>query len=174
MQMSGGNGSMNQNDKDRFLKAFTYLCEVFGKEYNKIVLGAYFNSMSKFTIDEVEKAISNSISCSKFFPKPVELIEMITGGPKGIEDKAETQALKVIEAVKRYGSYQTVKFADETTQRIVSKQFGWGALCAMKEKNYSFFIKDFKSAYLSTERCEGNKLMIDAPDDVLKLTEDIG
>lgn len=165
---------MNQNDKDRFLKAFTYLCEVFSKKHSKILLGAYFKSMSKFSIEKVETAIEGAITNAKYFPKPAELIEMIIGGSEKLEDIAETQALKVIEATKKYGSYQSVKFADEITERIVSKQFGWSALCAMQEKNFSFFIRDFKSAYLSLGRCGGNQLMIDAPDKILKLTENIG
>jgi len=145
---------MNQNDKDRFLKAFTFMAEVFAKENSKILLNAYFKAMDKFTIDEVVSAIETAICNVKFFPKPVELIEMITGGSQNIEDRALIEAGKVLKAIKRIGKYKSVQFDDAFTQAVIVQTFGgWVKMCAeLNTQEEKWFVKDFSGSYSAYSR----------------------
>jgi hypothetical protein len=140
---------MDQTDFERFIKAFAILCEVFEKEASQVLQAAYFKSLERFTIEEVEKSISNAVRGSRFFPRPVELIEYIVGGPQKTEDKAILQAQEVLEAVRRVGGYRSVKFADPITAAVIRQGFdGWSNLCRdMTENQCKWFVKDFSRLY---------------------------
>ena len=142
---------MNRNDVDRFANAFGTTCEIFGKESTPLLSKAYFDALKNFTIEEVEDAFSKSIGTLKFFPKPVELIEFISGPAGKIEDIATQQATLVLETIRREGAYRTVKFADCITNAVILKVYnGWVKICEeTKENDINWFIKDFAKYYKS-------------------------
>lgn len=140
---------MKQDDWDRFERAFGTLAELFEKEISPIIQAAYFKALEKFTIQQVESAISDAIGTLRFWPKPVELIELIVGGKAQIEDNALIQATNVLEAVKRVGGYQSVQFEDNVTNAVIHYGFGgWVKLCnEMTGKDEKWFLKDFQEMY---------------------------
>lgn len=140
---------MNESDRKIFLNGFAYLCEVFEKKTSSGLLDAYFKALEKFDISDVEKAISAAISTCKWFPKPFELIELITGGSESIEDLAVLEAGKVIEAIKRVGKYKSVCFDDAVTMAVIKTGFGgWVKMCSdLNEVEEKWFRKDFEAIY---------------------------
>jgi len=100
-------------DKNRFASAFQTMCEIFDKKNTKIMLAGYFKTLESFSIDQVEKAVSTAIGSCKFFPKPVELIEFITGGQSQIASNAQIEVDKIL------CHFQTIRF-DQTPGTIRS------------------------------------------------------
>jgi len=121
---------MNNNDFERFANALGSLMEIHGKELSPLAIKTFFNALSEFPIEDVEKAVLNAFTKCKWFPKPVELIEMITGGAEAIEDTALYQAGLVLKAIKKIGPYKTVCFDDAVTQAVITNTFGgWVKMC---------------------------------------------
>ena len=109
-------------------------------------------------------------------PPVAVFVEKIDGSQKQIaEDRAETQAAKVLNAIQQLGYYDQPTFADHITNDLVNRRFGWAALCEMAVDKTSFFVKDFKAAYLAHDRTEKRELIeLDVDPDVKKLVEKIG
>jgi hypothetical protein len=162
---------MKQTDIDRFGNAFGYLCEVFEKQSSPIVTKAYFRSLEGFEIRRVEQAIWESISKFKFFPKPVEIITLITGGEPKVEDTAMAQVNEIMRQVRELGSYRTPAFSDPITADLMASRWSWKSVCSMTETEHKWFAKEFVDAYraanqggrknqLAIEGCPTNRLRL--------------
>lgn len=141
---------MKQTDFKEFQRAFGTLCELFEKEATAIMQAVYFKALSQHEIGQVSKAIEAAIVSCRFFPKPVELLELIEGGGKqALEDAGHLAAVVVINAVKRVGAYNTVVFEDPVTAAVVQDGFGgWVRVCAeLATKSEKWFAKDFAELY---------------------------
>lgn len=138
-----------------FCNAIGTLAELYDKELSEFSIAAYFETLKGYSIEDVEHAISHAMGTLKFFPKPVELIEIITGGgAQNIEDRAQAQALKVLETVRRVGGYSSVQFSDPVTTAVVKQGFGgWSKLCAeLLEDQEKWWLKDFTKIYQAYTR----------------------
>lgn len=144
---------MTRQDASRFASSLVAMAALYEKEPEPQVVEIYFRALEKFTIAEVEQGISKACSTLKFFPKPVELIECITGGSGNLADKAMIEACRVLEAVKSIGTYSTVCFDDPITQAVIVQQFGgWAKFAEMREENEKWFVKDFVAGYQAFAR----------------------
>lgn len=144
---------MTRQDVSRFASSLTAVAALYGQELIPQVVEIYFRTLEKFTIDEVEQGISKACSSCKFFPKPVELIDCITGGTGNLADKAMVEACRVLEAIKSIGSYSTVCFDDPVTQAVIVQQFGgWAKFADLLVDSEKWFIKDFTSGYQAFAR----------------------
>jgi len=146
---------MNDSDFEEFKKAFLTICELWDKPASPIIQALYFKALQGFTLEQVHGCISKAIVSCKFFPKPVELIEFITGGgTQQIEDASQLEGLKVIDAVKKYGAYNTVAFSDPHTTAVIQEGFGgWIKLCSeLRVDGEKWFLKDFARLYQAFKR----------------------
>ncbi|NCD35382.1 MAG: hypothetical protein EOL87_18495, partial [Spartobacteria bacterium] len=144
---------MTRQDVVRFASSLTAMAALYDKEPASQVVEIYFRALEKFTIDEVEQGISKACSTLKFFPKPVELIDCITGGTGNLADKAMVEACRVLEAIKNIGTYTSVCFDDPVTQAVIVQQFGgWAKFGDMLVDSEKWFIKDFSSGYQAFAR----------------------
>lgn len=144
---------MTRQDASRFVSSITAMGALYERHPEPAVIEIYFRALEKFTIDEVEQGISKACSTLKFFPKPVELIECITGGSGNLADKAMIEACRVLEAVKSIGTYCTVCFDDPVTQAVIVQQFGgWAKFGDMLVDSEKWFIKDFCMGYQAFAR----------------------
>ena len=145
-----------KKDEKKFSESFTLLCEVFDKQITPTLTEIYFQSLEEFIINKVLGGVSVAIKSCKFFPKPVELIEIINGGSsiQMLEDKSQVEAVKVLNAVKRVGGYNSVDFSDPVTKAVVMRVFGgWNKLCDdLLEKNTKWFLRDFSEFYRNFAR----------------------
>lgn len=142
---------MDWNDKQeraRFLEGMAGLCELHGKEPTKAMTKMYFFALGQYDIDAVIQAMAKALGTSKFFPKPVELIELIKGK---MEHRAEVEALKVLEAIQEVGRSKAVVFDDSVTAAVVARGFGgWFKLSSShRVANDTWFIKDFCQRYVA-------------------------
>ena len=127
--------------------------EIFNKgEPSETIIGTYYKVLENYSIEEIEKAFSNSIGNLKWFPKPIELLEFVVDSPPlSIEDRATTQAMIVLEYIQTFGSYSIPNWKDSTTDIVIKRGFGgWRALCGQQlSKDNQWFIKDFIRLYRS-------------------------
>ncbi len=140
---------MKSEDYKRFANALGVLCEIHGRELSPIAVQVYFRALERFSIEVVEAVFTNAYVSCKWFPKPVELIELITGGPENVADRAEIQAAEVLRAVRHIGFYQSVKFDDPITNAVIQQGFGgWIQLCKdLHMDGEKWFFKDFNKSY---------------------------
>ena len=144
---------MNSQDLPRFASSLTAMAVLFDKSITPQVTEIYFRALANFTIDEVEAGISKACHTLKFFPRPVELTEAVAGGSANIDDKAITEACRVLEAIKAVGTYCSVVFDDPVTQAVIVQQFGgWSRFSELREDEEKWFIKDFSNGYKAFAR----------------------
>jgi len=145
---------MEKTDAVKFANALGTLAEIMNKELTPLAIKAYFRALERYPAEQVEQAISQAMAECKFFPKPVELIDFITGGTQGIADQALLQAGIFVETVRRVGRYESVKFEDPVTAAVIDGSFGgWVKVCDdMTEDNEKWFRRDFEKAYRTYRR----------------------
>lgn len=138
-------------DREKFVATFMGCWMVFNtdKVPNDFMIDAYHNVLREYSEEEINIAFSMAIKTLKFFPKPVELIELISGPTEDLESRAVIQANEVLNTIKRVGGGQSVKFADPVTNAVVRQTFGgWVQLCSeLLIDQEKWFLKDFAAAY---------------------------
>ncbi len=140
--------------RTEFLSSFTGMCEVFDKKYSDTLLRVYHEALKMYLARQVTDAIAKAIVICRFFPKPVDIIEFIEGGPQHLSDIAEIEAAKVLTAIKHHGIYNSVLFDDLFTQAVIHNGFGgWVKLCReLKSEDQKWFVKDFVRMYQAYRR----------------------
>lgn len=123
------------------------LLEVFREpEMSEFRLLAYKGALDAFTDDQVERAILEAARSKKFFPKPVEIVELIQGNG---EDKALGAWEQLQQAVSRAGAYQSVLFEDPKISRVIKILGGWETVCMWPMDEMQFRRHEFLQAYKS-------------------------
>ena len=165
---------MKASEKNRFASAFQTLCEIFDKKNTKIMLAGYFTALESFTIEQTEKAISTAISSCKFFPKPVELIELVTGGQKQIASNAQIEVDRILCHFKQYGSGKHPEFTDPISKHLMTNRwpyYEWSRSVLTSE--LTWWQKEFIEAYNALHGRDMAK-QLEASEPVLRIVEGIG
>lgn len=134
---------------ERYLNAFLSAWQLHkNDEPKEFLIEAYYKTLGKYPIEEIERAFGYAMSDLKWFPKPVELRHFIEHGPGDIEDVAMVEADKVVNAIKEVGYYNSVAFDNPVTMAVIAKGWGgWMKLCEMREDDIKWFRKDFVRVY---------------------------
>ncbi len=145
---------MKDLDKVDFHELMIGAGETFGKDITKPLLRIYFNSLEKFTIEQVTIAISKHLQDPKhgsYFPKPADLIrQMVVPGPS-VQDRAELGWMSVVNAISSIGSYGNLKLEDKQALAAVRNLGSWKGLCQTDMKNMDFKKREFMAAYQALE-----------------------
>ena len=163
----------SDEEKKKIAEAFTALCELHERTISPVASKLYIEALREFSAEQITMAISRVIRELKWFPKPFELIEFITGPAPTIEDVAEVQAADVIRQIGPVGFYGYPVFKDPVTDRLFMDRFRWRWVCSLPESEIKWFVREFKEAYraynvvVETPRLE-------APVELKKLSENIG
>lgn len=141
---------MTDNDKNAFAQIMYGLADNFSASITQEGMRFRFECLCSYDIDQIRRAATHIVKTRKFTKMPTiaEFIEAIEGSQ---DDKAEAQAMKVLEEIRRIGSYTSPVFEDPKTQKIVANM-GWGNLCSMESSKEKWFVKDFIEAYNSESR----------------------
>lgn len=128
----------------KFKEYLATLCELHDRTMSKLLTDLYWKVLEPFTDDECEKAFQDIIYSNKFFPKPVDFIEVLRGKKQNVATEAW---LITLESVKRIGNYQSVKFADPVIHSVVQAMGGWPQLCMMETVDEKWKQKEFERLY---------------------------
>ncbi|MCX5829307.1 MAG: DUF6475 domain-containing protein [Deltaproteobacteria bacterium] len=130
----------------KFKELFTLVCELYDKKVSATLAGIYWETLKPFTDDQCERAFKEAMLTLKFFPKPVDLLEILRGKA---EDRATLAWIKVIEAVRRIGHYQSVQFGDPVIHSVFKFWGGWSVTVNgdWDESNLKWKQKEFEKLY---------------------------
>lgn len=143
---------MTEQDRVAFAEAMYLLGETFNEPVSDIRTEAYFGALQDRTLVEVNAAVMAALRQCKFFPKPVELRELIDGST---EDNAEVAWGAVLREVRRVGYWGTPTLDARAMRAVRELWGGWHRLCETlpaEGPELLGWAKQYKACYQATER----------------------
>jgi len=132
-------------DESKFKEYLTALCEIHDKKISPLLASLYWKVLEPFTDEQCEKAFKTLIYETRYFPKPVEFVEIIRGKN---QDRATVAWLEVLDTVKHVGHYQSVQFSDPVIHSVIESMGGWVRLAGdMKADEEKWKQKEFERLY---------------------------
>lgn len=128
----------------KFKEYLATLCELHDRTMSKLLTDLYWKVLEPFTDEQCEKAFQEIIYSCKFFPKPVDFLEILNGKKA---NRATEAWLDVLTAIRRIGNYQSVKFSDPAIHSVVNAMGGWPQLCMMEMNDEKWKQKEFERLY---------------------------
>lgn len=117
---------MTDSDAARFATLMAALGETFNETISDVRSDAYFAALADLSIAELEQAAHNHIRVGRYFPKPIELREWVTGTD---DDQALTAWQQLTREVRRTGYTGRPDLPDTTIHAIERVWGSWVALC---------------------------------------------
>jgi hypothetical protein len=112
----------------KFVELLTGMAEALGAEMSVAKLGIYENALSDLSDDQIEKAINIAAKTLRFFPKPLELLDLVGGNS---EERAVMAWGLLLNTIKTVGKYQSIQFEDPKIAHVVEMMGGWVEVCSM-------------------------------------------
>lgn len=141
---------MNELDRKHFAEAMVILGETFNEPVSEVRIEAYFSALSDLPMAAVGAAVRSAVRTLRFFPKPVEIREMVLGSPS---DNADAAWAEVMTQIRRVGYMGTPTFGDTRTLRAVNEIWGsWRRLCETlpaEGPELVGWVKQFKATFAS-------------------------
>lgn len=146
---------MLEKDRKAFDGLMAGLATVFEKALTKQLVDLYFAALGRFDVEQVKRGFNSALTVCKFFPKPVELIELIEGS----QDDHSAKAWQLLmEAVERGGYYSSLFVEDAALAGAIRKTFdtGWmelgNAIPAPSDPMYASLFNRFRANYGMAKR----------------------
>jgi hypothetical protein len=147
---------MDQRDREQFARIMYGLADNFGAELSEPGLQMRFEALREYSMEQVIEAARRIALERKYTKMPTiaEFLEYLHGGH--VEDRAQAEAGKVMDAVRRHGAYASVVFDNPVTMASVERLFGgWPELCRqLRETDWRWFVRAFTAMYSSFSRQE--------------------
>ncbi len=146
---------MTQGDFQKFSTHMQAIAECFGQSLSAQGIALRFQLLAAYPLAEVEQASLALMTTRKYttMPPPAEFLEFLTGG--SLEDRAEVEAGKVLQAISQHGRYASVVFDDAVTQAVIVQAYGgWVKLCSDcgVEESEKWFRKEFVKIHAAYSR----------------------
>ncbi|MDL2272834.1 DUF6475 domain-containing protein [Desulfovibrio sp. OttesenSCG-928-I05] len=146
---------MKPDDFDRFDALIQGVADCYGQTLTAPGIVMRFKMLEQFEFAEVEKAALSIMATRKYtsMPTPADFLEHLGGG--SMEDRAEVEAGKVLQAIGRHGGYASVVFDDPTTQAVIVQAYGgWAQMCAEcgVEESEKWFRHNFTKTWAAYKR----------------------
>lgn len=156
---------MTKRDDMRFARVMAALGETFNETISKVRTDAYFAALQEFDIADIEAAATNHIRVGRFFPKPVELREWITGTD---DDQADAAWAELHGEFRRVGSWRAPTLSPLTQQTILALCGTWERACALigradSPAELQGWQKRFKETYVTMAIREHQQLAAGLP-----------
>ena len=140
---------MTPADRPDFAKMLIVLASVFDCEIDTTRQEAYFSALSDLEWDDVRQAGAVLMRTARFFPKPAEFRETITGTDQGRAELAWTELQRQVSVV----GYTGTPHLSAATDRAMRQTFGsWRRCCDVLQREGPGFAvqgRDFKAAYVA-------------------------
>lgn len=139
---------MTTQDRDAFGRMMFALGDTFNEPVSEIRVEAYFDALSDLETPDVLAAGRRAIAECRYFPRPVELRDMVEGSSA---DNAEAAWNELRRIVRQVGYYNTPEWPSEELRRAAMELYGgWRALCErLPSEGPEFFAarKAFLASY---------------------------
>lgn len=140
---------MTERDFNNFADSLIALGEVYDKALTPATIQIYFAALADLDYRIIAQAFGAAASQLRWFPKPIEIRELIMGTAA---DQGQQAWESFLTAVKRFGGYTSVKFEDPAIPDAILATFGgWIEACTKlpesQDPMYANFRKNFAAAY---------------------------
>lgn len=146
---------MIDSDKTDFKILMVGVGELYNKEITKPLMRIYFSSLTKYSLDEIERGISEHAVDPKhgtFFPKPADIVRHLQTAVLSAENKAELAWAQVVREIRVTGSYGSLNLDDRQAMAAIKSLGSWSQLCASTENDMTWKKKEFISMYETYEK----------------------
>lgn len=140
---------MTHENKPEFAQILTAMAEIYDKELSEISVQLYWNCLKHLDFDHFREACAKCVETSKFMPKPAEILQNASGGPRETHAIREWDAIQA--AVSSVGAYQSVEFDDPVTAKAATAVGGWSELCRPTEDEH-WLRKRFIETWLAYDQ----------------------
>ena len=134
-------------DVTAFVVELGKTAELFGEIMSESRALLYFEALVDLPLETVRAGLIQARRASKFFPKPAELRELVTGS---VEDRARAAWRRVLGAIEHVGTYESVDFRDRMIHAVVEAMGGWDGTWAWDRADGPELLgleRDFVSLY---------------------------
>lgn len=140
---------MTSDDREDFAKLMLGLGETYGENVSEARMEIYFSALSDFDLLDVRLAADIAVRTSKFFPRPAELREGVTGSQ---DDRAEIAWMRLLGMVRRTGYTGIPEWdGDRALEQAALEMYGgWVRLCSSLPADgpeLLGYAKQFKAGY---------------------------
>ena len=148
---------MTDNDRERFARVILMISEVYKDTFSAPRTELYFQSLKRFDIDDIERALPIMIADPgrRFSPKPGDFVESIEGTPT---DRALRSVTRVEVAAASVGPYHSVTFGPDAEGRLIHSLIehlgGWVTVCNRfsDSKDRGFLVAEFTKLHRMFEK----------------------
>lgn len=146
---------MNEHEKLQLVDIAAGLAELLGRSLSPVAVALFVGALEDLPFEDVSLALSRIAQEGRFFPSPAEVRERCGCGAVSVEDRANAEATRVLEAVRRVGGYRSVVFDDPVTMAVIDSGFGgWIRLSRdLLEDERKWFLIEFAKLYRSYHAC---------------------
>ena len=132
-------------DEIAFKNFMTLLGELFDKRLSTALKNMYWVTLKPHSDAKCKKAFELALTTCKFFPKPSELLELVNGNQG---EQASLAWLRVHEAVKNVGPYESIDFTDDRAiNSTIEGMGGWVQLCQVTLDEWKWKRIEFEKLY---------------------------
>ena len=169
MQLQAKGGSMNQNDKTKFLNIMNQAAIVFEKDLSTDFINIYWQIFKCYELNQFSNAMNTIIRKQRFFPRPVDILELLEGSKEYLAQELAGYLTNSIigKEYKNPAGWQD----DPTAKKLLRGRFNVERLRENSwERDLRFIEKDFIEAYLDTYEFSDNENKIIEFKEIKKLT----
>jgi hypothetical protein len=138
---------MQPHDRGAFAKLLTEVHAYYRVDLSETVIGLFWDALARWDFADVRQAFSIHLQDpdrGQWCPRIADINRLLEGS-------TQTQSMrawvKVEQALRCVGSYQSVVFDDPIIHAVISDMGGWVALCQTKLEDLPFRARDFERTY---------------------------
>lgn len=138
---------MTEDDRKEFGAALAAVYALYRADITAPVAAIWWQALSGYDLPAVVDALGRHAmnpDVGQFLPKPADVVRQLEGST---QDAALLAWARVVEALKRHGTYVSVDFVDPIIHRVLTDLGGWMWLGQQTEKEMPFIEKRFRDAY---------------------------
>lgn len=142
---------MTEQDAMEFAACLKVAADVYGRPGLPVeAVKLYMLLLRDFSLAQVRYALQEHMKVSPFMPKPADLIKILRGS---LEERTARAWAEVLEAVRKLGPYESVRFSSPATHYALMRMGGWESLCErLTVDNENFKARDFAVYYALGEK----------------------
>lgn len=147
---------MTENDRVAFAEFMLALGETYGEPVTEARMEIYFGALADLPLVDIRRAATIHVRTQKFFPRPAELRQAMTGS---VEERADLAWVQLLQLVRRVGYLGTPDFGDDIALKRAALELfgGWTALCSnlpAQGPELLGYAKQFKATYQAYDNRE--------------------
>ena len=153
-------------DVDKFKERMAILGEIHKRDFTEGTIKIYWEVLKEYSDKEAIHALDEAIRSCEFFPKPVNLINIIKKlYPKvSMIDKASEQADRIIKHLRSFGKSAIPVYDDQITESLMTGRWDYMNWCTyVLSSEIQWWKKEFVNNYCSYSNIntisETNKLL---------------